>query len=551
MKKYMGNKTAVIEIMIPLAYFNEKYRYQEVPLRALDDRLVYVKKGSSGYKSISIKNIKLLDVFDSDDKQGIKKYLDELRGDNMSENIKIKKVIKGYLNEFRGNNITENIGNNPIQEVFNNNPELSKIGSMEEYSKYINTIFPKSQEKNIVYHDTRSDEIEGGKLRPSTDGTYGEGIYVQMKREFGGTYGGKTLSVIINTRKAYPFNTGMNGGPSTLFNKFLDKHRNSKKSYWVDLAKQEFREYIIKDGYDAIRTREEGGNSFYILFEPEQTHILGTQEDIEGFKKYLDELRSENINENIVMKKLISEGLKYHLINDISVNESIYRPGSEAHIDLLSETRRLYDNGSIELNDYDEELFETTDIGRFGKFRGEVVPLDILLIEYGSGEDDYDISGEVDIDEVEKYLKEKGWGDLAYENFIDFEKSDYYTGTLKSRTYANEMDEYMTDLSQGLIESIIEEKEKKHPPLGKIKRNSGSGKKYVVYVKNPSTGNIKKITFGDKKGGLKAKTGNSKARKSFSARHNCPKKKDRMTAGYWACRLNRSGLVGKTTSGYW
>jgi hypothetical protein len=155
-----------------------------------------------------------------------------------------------------------------------------------------------------------------------------------------------------------------------------------------------------------------------------------------------------------------------------------------------------------------------------------------------------------------KYYGEKGvvmedYFKNSYENFIDFEKSDYYTGTLKSRDYANEMDEYMTDLSQGLIESIIEEKEKKHPPLGKIRRNSGSGKKYVVYVKNPSTGNIKKITFGDKKGGLKARTGNSKARKSFSARHNCPKKKDRMTAGYWACRLNRSGLVGKTTSGYW
>ena len=276
------------------------------------------------------------------------------------------------------------------------------------------------------------------------------------------------------------------------------------------------------------------------------------REDRDGIEKYLDELRNKNINESIGMKKVISEELKYHLINGISVNESIYRPGSEAHIDLLSETRRLYDNGSIELNDYDEELFETTDIGRFGKFRGEVVPLDVFLIEYDGGEyDDDDISGEVDVDEIEEYLKEKGWGDLSYENFIDFEKSDYYTGTLNSKTYANEMGKYMTDLSQGLIEGIIEEKEKKHPPLGKIKRNSGSGKKYVVYVKNPSTGNIKKITFGDKKGGLKAKTGNSKARKSFSARHNCPKKKDRMTAGYWACRLNRSGLVKGSTSGYW
>ena len=272
-------------------------------------------------------------------------------------------------------------------------------------------------------------------------------------------------------------------------------------------------------------------------------------DDKEGIKSYIEKMKNKNINESIDMKKVISEGLKYHLSNGISVNESIYRPGSEAHIDLLAETRELYDSGLIELDSDDEELFESTDIGRFGKFRGEVVPLDVFLIEYDGGEyeDNDDISGEVDIDEVGEYLKEKGWGDLSYENFIDFEKSDYYTGTLNSKAYANEMSKYMTDLSKG----VIEEKEKKHPPLGKIRRNSGSGKKYVVYVKNPSTGKIKKITFGDKKGGLRARTGNAKARKSFSARHNCAKKKDRMTAGYWACRLNRSGLVGRTTSGYW
>jgi hypothetical protein len=276
------------------------------------------------------------------------------------------------------------------------------------------------------------------------------------------------------------------------------------------------------------------------------------REDREGIEKYLDELRNNDVNESIGMKKVISEGLKYHLINGISVNESVYRPGSEAHIDLLVETRELYDSGLIELNRKDEELFETTDIGKFGKFRGEVVPLDVFLIEYDGGkyENDED-NDELDVDEVEAYLKKQGWGDLAYENFIDFEKSDYYSGTLNSQKYGREMNNYMTDLSRGLIESVIEEKEKKHPKLNKIKRNTGSGKKYVVYVKNPSTGNIKKITFGDKKGGLKAKTGNSKARKSFSARHNCPKKKDRMTAGYWACRLNKSGLVKGSTSGYW
>ena len=89
--------------------------------------------------------------------------------------------------------------------------------------------------------------------------------------------------------------------------------------------------------------------------------------------------------------------------------------------------------------------------------------------------------------------------------------------------------------------------------VGRPMRNSGGGKKYVVYVKNPSTGKIKKISFGDVSGGLTAKVSNAKARKAFASRHQCEKKKDRMTAGYWACRINRYGHLwgGKTYSGFW
>ena len=76
--------------------------------------------------------------------------------------------------------------------------------------------------------------------------------------------------------------------------------------------------------------------------------------------------------------------------------------------------------------------------------------------------------------------------------------------------------------------------------LNKPKR--GGSKKYYVYVKNPKTGRVKKISFGDVTG-LKTKSGNKKRAKSFAARHNCEKKNDKMKAGYWACRLPRYGLV--------
>ena len=81
----------------------------------------------------------------------------------------------------------------------------------------------------------------------------------------------------------------------------------------------------------------------------------------------------------------------------------------------------------------------------------------------------------------------------------------------------------------------------------------GGKKKYHVYVKNPKTGKVKKIAFGDVHGGLTAKVSDPKARKSFAARHKCDTKKDKTTAGYWACRLNKYGHLfnGHTYPGYW
>jgi len=82
-----------------------------------------------------------------------------------------------------------------------------------------------------------------------------------------------------------------------------------------------------------------------------------------------------------------------------------------------------------------------------------------------------------------------------------------------------------------LEQPMIEE-----PELNKPKRSSGPSK-YVVYVKDPKTGNVKKINFGDAKGGLTSKINDRDAARNFASRHNCDMKKDKTKAGYWACRL--------------
>ena len=70
--------------------------------------------------------------------------------------------------------------------------------------------------------------------------------------------------------------------------------------------------------------------------------------------------------------------------------------------------------------------------------------------------------------------------------------------------------------------------------LGKVQR--GGKKKFQVYVRDPKTKNVKKVSFGDTTG-LSIKTKDPARRKSFKARHNCDNPGPRTKARYWSCRM--------------
>jgi len=72
----------------------------------------------------------------------------------------------------------------------------------------------------------------------------------------------------------------------------------------------------------------------------------------------------------------ISEGLKYHIDNKISLLESVYRIESAAWFSLINEARELWGENQIDLDD-DDLFLISTDAGRFGIYEGEIVSLDV------------------------------------------------------------------------------------------------------------------------------------------------------------------------------
>ena len=257
-------------------------------------------------------------------------------------------------------------------------------------------------------------------------------------------------------------------------NNFADKSKKKSK----ELARAA-EENLVKVESDVMKgvVLDPAGTSPSIDRSGEKQ--IGTMSDL-GESKSKDPTLKENKFIKLKMNRptTLKENLQFHLENNITMDKSVLRFGSDSHLRLIKETKRLWEQGRYFATTEEEELFQT-DIGEYVLYENKMVPLDVPMLN----------------------------------------------------------------------KEIIEEKKKKNPPLNKPSSNSGSGKKWKVFVRSKS-GGVKKVTFGDKKGGLKGNWNNPEARKSFAARHKCVEKKDKTKAGYWACRAHK--YFGKNVPGrFW
>ena len=92
---------------------------------------------------------------------------------------------------------------------------------------------------------------------------------------------------------------------------------------------------------------------------------LGYYEMMEGSRPV--KVLTENVQ--------FSENMQYHLGNNLSLSNTVFRMGSEAWMDLVNEARSLWEKGLIEVNENDEYIL-MTEAGRTGVYQGKSVALD-------------------------------------------------------------------------------------------------------------------------------------------------------------------------------
>ena len=82
-------------------------------------------------------------------------------------------------------------------------------------------------------------------------------------------------------------------------------------------------------------------------------------------KNIVRQALNEQINHpmRLTEKVKVSDNLKYHLDNKITLDENVFRVYSKSFLDLINEVRELFHNGLIDLNENDISIVES-DLGK-------------------------------------------------------------------------------------------------------------------------------------------------------------------------------------------
>lgn len=177
-----------------------------------------------------------------------------------------------------------------VEELFDTVPQLSEIGTPEQYSKYLDTIFPESENKEIWYHATNIDPSIITRFKSSPSGTFGPGVYFQSEKGYWTTekVGKNTIWAIVNANKLFDFSKF----GDDMIKKYRDEYNSIRKTSETPRPTFALQKELIGMGYNSLFDIQTKTNKYLLVFPgfEDQIHILGNEQDIQGFKNYLNQI---------------------------------------------------------------------------------------------------------------------------------------------------------------------------------------------------------------------------------------------------------------------
>jgi hypothetical protein len=96
-----------------------------------------------------------------------------------------------------------------------------------------------------------------------------------------------------------------------------------------------------------------------------------------NLRQLIREALDEKLNKSLILKEraIVSEALQYHIENELTLTNNIFRAYSEGYFDLVNEVRELWEDGVIKLNEEDQLMVES-DLGKKVMVNGKLIYLD-------------------------------------------------------------------------------------------------------------------------------------------------------------------------------
>jgi hypothetical protein len=186
-------------------------------------------------------------------------------------------------------------GNETIVNSNNQITPQQKQQAIQLYSQYLDTVFPDSKVKDVKQHATETDFESFTK---EGSGRLGKGFYFS---DFGNNYiegeNVKKKLVLLNIKN--PLNIQGGQFMKDVY-KLLDDRKQSSDDTDAKIQAQKDINNQYKQKADALIGDKNGVlNSEIKVFESEQIHILGSKQDIEGFKKFVAESSTKQVQKQV------------------------------------------------------------------------------------------------------------------------------------------------------------------------------------------------------------------------------------------------------------
>ncbi len=188
------------------------------------------------------------------------------------------------VKELRGNLVqNDNAVDQAVLDLFKLNPELSSVGTPEQYSKYLDTIFPESKVKDIVYHGTNRPLEQFNKVDVYEE--YGSGAIFFANLEYA-----ESFATINDKGEKTVIPTLINIKNPLVVSRVKFMRRRLKPGWDSPSGTRDARDILAQnqdnDGLIGV-DYSNMENTTHVVRDSDQTHVLGTKQDIEGFKNFV------------------------------------------------------------------------------------------------------------------------------------------------------------------------------------------------------------------------------------------------------------------------